>query len=313
MPTSTDPAAETSSPASASPASEDSPSLTGLLSALCAFTFWGVLPLYWKALVTVDSFEIMCHRIVWSFLTLLPFMFFQGRFGLVLTFLKNKANALTLIGSSCILAGNWYLYIWAINTGRVLEASLGYFINPLVNILFGIIIFREKTGRVVRLAIAIAAAGVAYQVVVLGQPPIVPLALAVSFGVYGLIRKVMQLPSLPGLFMESLFVMPFAGAYIFWQWRLGNSPIFSGDHALDLLLMGTGLVTSFPLLCFAYGARRIRMTTLGLLQYANPTIVFLLGIFVYHEPFSVDSLITFACIWTALALYTWETIRNRRW
>jgi len=256
----------------------------------------------------------MCHRMVWSFFTLLPFMFFQGRFGQVLTCLKkNKANVLTLIGSSCLLAGNWYLYIWAINTGRVLEASLGYFINPLVNILFGIIIFREKIGRVVRLAIAIAAAGVAYQIVVLGQMPIIPLTLAISFGIYGLIRKVMQLPALPGLFMESLFVMPFAGAYIFWQWRLGNSPIFNGDPALDLLLIGTGLITSLPLLCFAYGARRIRMTTLGLLQYTNPTIVFLLGIFLYHEPFSVHNLITFACIWTALALYTWETIRNRRW
>jgi chloramphenicol-sensitive protein RarD len=313
MPTPTEPAAETPSPASTSSVSEASPSLVGLLSALCAFTFWGFLPLYWKALDTVDTFEIMCHRIVWSFFTLLPFMFFQGRFGLALTFLKKKTNALTLLGSSCILAGNWYLYIWAINTGKVLEASLGYFINPLVNILFGVIIFREKTGRVVRLAIAIAAAGVAYQIIVLGQVPIIPLTLAVSFGVYGLIRKVMQLPSLPGLFMESLFIMPFAGAYIFWQWDLGGSPIFTGDHVLDLLLMGTGLITSFPLLCFTYGARRIRMTTLGLLQYANPTIVFLLGIFVYREPFSVDSLITFACIWTALALYTWETIRSRRW
>jgi chloramphenicol-sensitive protein RarD len=313
MPTPTDPAAETPSPASASPVSEASPSLAGLLSALCAFTFWGVLPLYWKALDTVDSFEIMCHRIVWSFFTLLPFMFFQGRFVLVLTFLKSKTNALTLLGSSCILAGNWYLYIWAINTGRVLEASLGYFINPLVNILFGIIIFKEKSSRMVQLAIALAALGVAYQIIVLGQVPIVPLALAIAFGLYGLIRKILQLPSLPGLFMETLFVMPFAGAYIFWQWRLGNSPIFTGDISLNLLLMGTGLITSFPLLCFAYGAMRIRMSTLGLLQYTNPTIVFLLGIFLYHEPFSVDSLITFACIWAALALYTWETIRQRRW
>ena len=275
--------------------------------------FWGFLPLYWKTLDTVDSFELMCHRIVWSFLILLPFMFFHGRIRLLLTFLKNKRHAMILVCSSYVLAANWYLYIWAINTGRVLDASLGYFINPLINILFGVIIFREKASRVVQLAIALAIAGVAYQVIMIGQLPIVPLGLAILFGLYGLIRKILQLPSLPGLFMETLFVIPFAGAYIFWQWSLGNSPLFTGDLQLHLLLMGTGLITSFPLLCFAYGAMRIRMTTLGLLQYTNPTILFFLGIFLYREPFSVDSLITFACIWAALVLYTWETIRTRRW
>jgi chloramphenicol-sensitive protein RarD len=217
MPTPTEPAAETPSPSSASPASEASPSLTGLLSALCAFIFWGILPLYWKALDTVDSFEIMCHRIAWSFFTLLPFMFFQSRFGLVLTFLKSKINVLTLIGSSCILAGNWYLYIWAINTDRVLDASLAYFINPLINILFGVAVFKEKASRLIQIAIALAVLGVAYQVVALGKFPIVPLTLAMAFALYGLIRKLLQLPSLPGLFVETLFVMPFAGAYIFWQ------------------------------------------------------------------------------------------------
>ena len=313
MPTPTVPAAATVSPASSPAPSEDASSQSGLLSALFAFVLWGFLPLYWKSIDTVNSFEILCPRIFWSFFVLLPFMFFQGRLGLVLTFLKSRRNVLTLLCSSCILAGNWYLFIWAINSRLVLEASLGYFINPLVNILFGIVIFKEKISGVVWLAIALAAAGVAYQVVVLGHLPIVPLGLAVSFGVYGLLRKLMLLPSLPGLFMETLLTMPFAGAVIFWQRHLGNSPIFTGEYTLDLLLMGTGVVTSLPLLCFAFGARRIRMTTLGLLQYTNPTIVFLLGVFVYHEAFSVDRLITFVCIWSALALYTWETVRKRRW
>lgn len=296
----------------ATPVAESS-SLSGLLSALFAFVAWGFMPLYWKAIDSVDSFEILCHRIFWSFFVLLPFMFFHGRLGLALSCLKNRRNALTLLCSSCLLAANWYLYIWAINSGFVIEASLGYFINPLVNILFGIVIFREKIGAPVRLAIALAAAGVAYQAIEIGHLPIIPLGLAISFGVYGLLRKTMPLPSLPGLFVETLIVMPFAGAVIFRQRYLGDSPLFSGDHTLDLLLIGTGLVTSLPLLCFTFGARRIRMTTLGLLQYSNPTIVFLLGIFVYHEPFSMDRLVTFACIWTALALYSWETIRKRRW
>jgi len=255
----------------------------------------------------------MCHRIVWSFVMLLPFMFFRGRLGLLLTFLKDRRNVLLLICTSCLLAGNWYLYIWAINSDRVLETSLAYFINPLINILFGITIFKEHASRLVKLAIALAVFGVVYQIIVLGEVPVVPLTLALVFAIYGLIRKIMQLSALPGLFMETLFVAPFAGAYLYWQWSLGNSPIFTGDPHLDLLLIGTGLITSFPLLCFAYSAMRIRMTTLGLVQYVNPILVFLLGVFLYREPFSVHSLITFACIWAALALYTWDTIRQRRW
>ncbi len=152
-----------------------------------------------------------------------------------------------------------------------------------------------------------------YQIVALGSFPIVPLALALSFGLYALLRKLMLLPSLPGLFAETLLLMPLAGAVIFWRIHQGLSPAFSGDFRLDLLLIGAGLATSLPLICFAFGTRRIKMTTLGLLQYVNPTIVFLLGIFVYREDFSTDSLVTFSCIWTALALYSWDTIRRRRW
>jgi len=310
-PTPSVPVAAASSPSS--PASEAPSSLSGLLAALFAFSLWGILPLYWKALETVDALEIMCHRIVWSLVMLLPFMFFRGRLGLLLTSLKNKRHVLLLMCTGCLLAGNWYVYIWAINSGRVLEASLAYFINPLINILFGITVFKEKAGPLVKLAISLAVLGVAYQILVLGQVPLIPLSLAIAFGLYGLIRKILQLPSIPGLFMETLFVAPFAGAYIFRQWSLGASPIFTGDTQLDLLLIGTGLITSFPLLCFAYGAMRIRMTTLGLVQYINPILVFLLGIFLYNELFTVHSLITFACIWAALALYTWDTIRQRRW
>lgn len=311
MPKASEPAAAISP--SSLPAEKECSSLYGLLSALCAFLTWGFLPIYWKALAAVDPFELMCHRIFWSFFILLPLMFSHGRLGMVFNFLKNGRSVLTLLCSSCILAGNWFLYIWAINADKVIEASLGYFINPLINILFGIVIFKERTSMIVRLAIGLAAVGVAYQIFVLGRSPFIPLTLACSFGIYGLLRKIMPLPSLPGLFLETLLLMPFAGAYIFYQQKIGLSPLFSGDASLVLLLIGTGLVTSFPLLCFAYSARNIKMTTLGLLQYFSPTITFLLGVFLYREPFSMNDLVTFACIWAALAMYTWETLRIRRW
>ena len=309
-----DPTAEEPSHASPSSFSGSQPSsLMGLLLALFAFVLWGLLPVYWKALGSVDAFEVLCHRIVWSFFILLPFMFFRGRLGELIIFLRSARNLAALVFSGFLLAGNWFLYIWAINSDMVLEASLGYYINPLVNILFGIVVFHEKISRLVWAAIGIAIIGVLYQVVTLGHLPLVPLGLAFSFGLYGLMRKLLLVKALPGLFVETLVVLPFAAAYLVWQAYLGNSAFFRGDYVIDVLLVGTGAITSFPLLCFAYGAKRIRMTTLGLLQYTNPTLVFLLGVFLYNEPFSTDNLVTFSCIWTALALYTWETVKTRQW
>lgn len=285
----------------------------GFWAAFMAFLLWGILPVFWKSLESVNSFEVLCHRVTWSFVTLSPFMFFSGRLAALAIALRNFKNFLGLIVSGFLLAGNWYLYIWAVNSGMILEASLGYYINPLVNILFGIAIFREKSSRVVWIAIGIAVIGVCWQVFKLGHLPFVPLGLAFSFGIYGLMRKLLQVQAIPGLFMETLVVMPFALGYLIWQAVNGNSAFYRGDWTIDALLMGAGLITTLPLLCFAYGAKRIRMTSLGILQYMTPTCTFLLGIFVYKEPMTLDGLFTFVCIWLALALYTWDTIRRRSW
>lgn len=293
-------------------AEENSP-FSGLSAAFAAYVLWGILPVFWKALDSVDSFEVLCHRITWSFLFLLPLMFFKGRLGSLVDVLRNPLNVLGLLCSGFLLAANWYIYIWAIAKGMIVETSLGYYINPLVNILFGIAFFREKTGPLVMLAIAIAAAGVAYQVIALGTFPLVPLGLAFSFGVYALLRKLLFVQAIPGLFVETLVVLPFALFWLLTQAGEGNSVFFRGDYGIDALLIGAGCITTVPLILFAYGARRVRMTTLGLLQYVNPTCQFVLGVFVYGEIFTVDKLVSFGCIWVALALYSWESVRKHDW
>lgn len=294
------------------PAPGETPSSPlGVVSAFAAFVIWGILPVFWKALDTVNSFEILCHRIVWSLCFLTPFMFFNGRLGELAVFLRNPRNAIAISLNGFLLAANWLLFIWAIGNNMMLETSLGYYINPLVNIMFGIVIFREKASRLVIAAICLAVLGVLYQVLLLGHLPLVPLGLAFSFGIYGLLRKILKVQALPGLFVETMVVMPFAAAYLLWQGHLGQSAFLSGDLFTDSLLVGSGIVTTIPLLMFAYGTKRIRMTTLGLLQYVNPSCVFLLGVFVYGEPLTFDGLVTFACIWAALALYTWDSIRQR--
>jgi chloramphenicol-sensitive protein RarD len=285
----------------------------GLLAAFLSFVMWGVLPVFWKALDTVPSLEVLCHRVVWSFLILCPFVLFTGRLSGLSHILRTRRNLLGLVASGFILTSNWFLYIWAVTSNMILETSLGYYINPLVNILFGLIFFREKISRWGWTAIGIAVLGVSWQVVGLGHFPFVPLGLAFSFGIYGLLRKLLQVQALPGLFVETFVVLPLALGYLLWQGAHGESVLFRGDWSIDALLVGAGLVTTAPLLLFAYGARRIRMTSLGILQYASPTCTFLLGVFVYHEAISAGGLFTFACIWAALAIYTWDSIKNRNW
>jgi chloramphenicol-sensitive protein RarD len=278
---------------------------------LCAFIWWGILPVFWKALASVDSLEVLCHRITWSFVAIAPFMLLRGRLGALLRFLRSGRNLLGLLLSGFLLAGNWYLYIWAITSGKVVEASLGYYITPLVNIFFGMVLFREKAGRLVLASIAVAAVAVLYRMSSLGHPPYVSLGLAFSFGIYGLLRKILPVEALPGLFAETLAVLPLAAGYLVRLAGLGDGGPFGHPPSINLLLLGSGLITSLPLLCFAYGARRIRMTTLGVLQYITPSCVLLLGVFVYEEPFTAENLLTFVLIWISLILYSWEGLRRR--
>ncbi|MDR2488929.1 MAG: EamA family transporter RarD [Desulfovibrio sp.] len=286
-------------------------SASGVPAAFCAFVWWGILPIFWKALSSVDSIEVLCHRITWSFATVAPFMLFRGRLGGLLLFLRSRRNLLGLLLGGFLLAGNWYLYIWAITSNMVVEASLGYYITPLVNIFFGIVVFHEKASPLVLLSIAVAAVAVIYRVSGLGHLPYVPLGLALSFGIYGLLRKTLPVEALSGLFVETLVVLPLAAGYLVWQAYFGTNLPFRHDPSINFLLVGSGLITSVPLLCFAYGARRIRMTTLGILQYMTPSCILLLGILLYEEPFGKENLITFTLIWLALILYSWDGMRRR--
>lgn len=294
-------------------ASSPSPlSRSGLLAALGAFALWGLLPLYWKLLAAVPSLEILAHRIVWSFLFLLPLVFFTGRWREVRVAVSDRTTLLRVMGSSLLIGGNWFLYIWAVNDGRVLETSLGYYINPLMNVLFGYLFFRERPTRVQWMAIGLAAAGVLWMLASYGQLPWVSLTLAISFSCYGYMRKTVRVESVPGLFMETALLVPFVLAWLVHLHMNGGGSLGAQSRTVDLLLAGAGIATSVPLVWFAYAARHLRLTTLGLLQYLAPSIAFALGVFVFHEPVTPSHLVTFGCIWVALGLYTAEGIRLSR-
>jgi len=284
----------------------------GFLAALASFFGWGLLPVYWKALITVNPFEILCHRVIWSLLFIAVILTLRRGWAETMAPLRSRRDLLILTASSLMIGGNWLLYIWAVNNDHVLDTSLGYYINPLVNVLLGFVFFRERLRPLQAAAIGLAALGVINSVISHGELPWISLALAVSFGLYGLLRKIASVESLSGLFLETMVLGPFALGYILWLQAHGASALFHQGIGIDLLLMGAGVATASPLIGFAFGARRLQLTTLGLLQYLAPTIAFLLGVFVYKEPFNAGHLLTFALIWSGLAVYTVESVVTMR-
>ncbi len=283
---------------------------SGLIMAASAFLIWGILPVYWKAVKTVPPIEVLCHRMVWSVPFTALLITFQGRWRETLGAVMNRKTAAMLLLSGSLVGGNWYLYIWAVNTGHVVESSLGYFINPLVNVLLGYLFFRDRLKPIQCVAIGLAALGVGYSVVGYGSVPWISLTLAFSFGLYGLVRKLVRIESLPGLFCETFFMGIPAGAYLFYHWANGTGALFSLSPGIDVLLIGAGAVTSIPLVLFATGARRITLTTLGILQYVAPTCMFLLGVLLYGEPFDTQRLIAFLFIWAGVGVYVFDGVRS---
>lgn len=285
---------------------------SGFAAALGAFILWGLLPIYWKALISVDPFEILCHRIIWSLLFIALILTIKRRWTETFVPLRSPKNLGILILSSLCIGANWLLYIWAVNTNHILETSLGYYINPLVNVFFGFLFFRERLSRMQCIAIGLAALGVLNSVVSYGELPWISLVLAVSFSFYGVLRKVASVESLPGLFLETMVLAPAALYYLTHLQMTGTSDFLAGDMKVNILLIGAGAVTALPLIGFAFGARRLQLTTLGILQYSAPSIAFLLGVFVYGEPFGPTHMLTFALIWAGLAVYTGDTIHSIR-
>ena len=285
----------------------------GLWAAIASFVVWGLMPLYWHLLKAVPSLQIVLHRLVWAALLVAAWLFWkQGRHWLRDTLRTPRAWWMLAI-SALLITFNWSLYIWAVNAGHVVETSLGYFINPLLNVVLGVLVLRERLDRAQWIAVVIATLGVVWLTLHYGSFPWIALSLAASFGLYGLIRKLVAVDSVPGLGVESLYLAPFALAALAWIETRGGSGFFgSWGWRLDALLVFGGALTALPLIGFSYAVRRIPYSTIGLLQYLAPTLQLLCGVFVFGEPFGRDRAIGFACIWLALAIYAFDGWRRAR-
>jgi len=282
----------------------------GVLAAATTFLIWGFLPLYWKLLVSVSPFEVVCHRGIWCFAIILPVTIWAGRMPEVRAGLRG--NGLLLLLSAFFLAMNWLVFTWAVANDRVLETSLGNFINPLLNMLCGILFFRDRLRPMQWIALLLAFAGVSFLVIMQGSIPWVALGLSGAFAAYAMLRKIINLGVLPGLFVENGIFSVFALLSLVWLSFTGATTAHFSDTRILLLLIGGGFVTAIPMGLYAYGTRRIKMTTLGLLHYLLPTATFFLSVFVFREPFTLTHFITFLCIWAALALYTFDAWRTYR-
>lgn len=284
----------------------------GLAAALGAFTIWGLFPLYWRELQAVPSLQITAHRIAWCTLFVVGYLLWRRGWAWLPATLATPRAAPLLLASSLLISVNWVLYVWAVNSGYVVETSLGYFINPLVNVMLGVLVLHERLNTRQWASVALAAAGVIWLTWSVGRLPWIALALAFSFGSYGLIRKLVAVESIPGLGVESLIMFVPAVGFIIWCEASGVGGFGHVGRYEDLLLILAGFVTALPLIWFAYGARRIPLSLVGIIQYVGPTIQLLTGVFLFGEPFTHNQLIGFGCIWAALALYAGDGLWRLR-
>ena len=283
----------------------------GVIFALAAYSMWGIAPIYFKLLTTVPALEIVMHRIVWSVLVLCVLLVVRKKFSQVFKAIRDPKVIITLAISGLLLAVNWLVFIWAVNNDKMLDASLGYFINPLFNVLLARFFLHESLTRLQLLAVFVALAGVAFLIFSYGQLPWIALVLATSFSIYGLLRKKVSVDSMPGLLIESCIMLPFALLYwLIMDTSSGNMLANTADLNITLLL--AGVVTTAPLLCFTAAARRIRYTTLGFFQYIGPSLMFLLAVMHYQEPLDVTRVITFVCVWSGLLIYVYDSLRVYR-
>ncbi len=275
----------------------------GIIYPLAAYTIWGLLPLYWKQLEAIPATDILAHRIFWSFLFLAVIILFRKQWRETSVIFKSKKSFLTIASASILISINWLIYIWAVNNGHIVEASLGYYINPLLTILLGSAVLHEKSDKWQVISIILAFTGVAYLTYQHGSLPWIALTLAVSFAIYGLVKKITPMGPLTGLTAETMLVAPFA--LVFLTFQLSATTTYSELPGTTLLLVTlSGIATSVPLLLFAKGAKSVTLTTLGFVQYLSPSISLAIGIFVFSEPFTSAHKISFGLIWSALFIYT---------
>jgi chloramphenicol-sensitive protein RarD len=284
----------------------------GTAAAVAAFLMWGLFPLYWKQLAAVPALEVVAHRTAWGLVSVAAWVTLRGRWADVRAVASRPGTILRLGGSALLIGLNWLLYIWAVIHDHVVEASLGYFINPLVNVLLGVLVLRERLGRAQWIAVALATAGVAVLTAWHGRLPWIALALAVSFGLYGLARKTVGADAVVGLLWETALLTPLAAGYLVVLGREGSGAFGPSDPGTSTLLVLAGAVTAVPLVLFTLGARALPLSTVGLLQYLSPSLQFLLAVLAFREPFTPVQAASFACIWVALAILTGDLRRRLR-
>lgn len=284
----------------------------GAILAVLAYTMWGLAPVYFKLLETVSSIEILGHRIVWSVVVLAVIITINQTWRKTFRLLTSKRTVIMLVISSLFLAFNWWLFIWAINNDRILDASLGYYINPILNVALGVLFLGERLNKMQSLAVVLAITGVLIQVITFGSFPVIAFSLATSFAIYGLIRKTVKIDAVTGIFWESaLLLIP---ALLFWSLSpaTASSNMFNNDIWLNLLFVAAGIVTTAPLLCFVGAARRLNYSTLGFFQYIGPSIMFMFALFVYNEQLDAAKWQTFGFIWSALIIYSYGSLQKAK-
>ncbi|AIM19807.1 EamA family transporter [Serratia sp. OLHL2] len=284
----------------------------GIFFALAAYFMWGIAPAYFKLIQQVSADEILTHRIIWSFFFMLALITLGRNWPKVRAACQNRKRLLLLAVTALLIGGNWLLFIWAVNNHHMLEASLGYFINPLVNVLLGMLFLGERFRRMQWVAVALAFTGVLVQLWQFGSLPIIGLGLAFSFAFYGLLRKKIAIDAQTGMLIETLWLLPVAAAYLFLFADSPTSHLSANPWSLNLLLVAAGIVTTVPLLCFTAAATRLRLSTLGFFQYLGPTLMFLLAVTFYGETVGQDKLVTFGFIWAALILFTLDALYTQR-
>jgi len=283
----------------------------GAAYALGAFLLWGLLPIYWKAFGATPAIEIFSHRVVWSLVFLMAVLFLQRKWHFFLLIFQDRKSLKTLTLTALIICINWITYIWAVNSGHIIETSLGYFITPLMNVLLGVFLLKEKLNFIQKLAVLLAFIGVARFVLGFGDLPWIGLLLSFSFASYGYLRKIVAVESLVALTYETIIITPFCLIYIGYLLITGQSTFLS-DHHFDILFLGTGVATAIPLVWFACAARKLKLSTLAFFQYLAPSCQLAVGVFIYHESFTTNYFITFSFIWSALIIYTYDSINTQR-
>ncbi|WP_024559833.1 EamA family transporter RarD [Franconibacter pulveris 601] len=284
----------------------------GVLFALAAYFIWGIAPAYFKLIYYVPADEILTHRVIWSFFFMVALISLSRQWSSVKKLFSTPKKVIALALSAVLVGGNWLLFIWSVNNHHLLEASLGYFINPLVNILLGMVFLGERFRRMQWLAVLLATCGVLVQLWTFGSLPVIALGLAFSFAFYGLVRKKIAVDAQTGMLMETLWLLPVAAIYLFGFANSATSHMGNNPWTLNLLLMAAGVVTTIPLLCFTAAATRLRLSTLGFFQYIGPTLMFLLAVLFYGEVPGPDKMVTFGFIWLALAIFVMDAVYTQR-